>query len=342
MDCLARGLRDRGHDVTLFTVATSTGPVRREHLFDDGVEPFGRTVPEAAHVLAAHDALAGRVDMVHDHTVLGPLLAARRSPDDPRSWRPTTAPSPASPAASTARSPATPPSSRSRTTTRAAPATCRWRRSSTTASTSTPTGRPAPAVGRRRPAVFVGRMSPEKGVESAVRIAHAAGRPLCIVSKMRDPEEVAYFRERVRPLLSAAEDDVAELGLAERVRLLGRAAALLNPIAWPEPFGLVMAEALATGTPVVTRPLGAAPEIVTDGRTGFLFRTEREGVHAIGRLPSIDRGACRAEAERRFSLQRMAADHERLYAAVLRRAAGGRGPVRAGRVPAPRGPGPTA
>jgi len=113
---------------------------------------------------------------------------------------------------------------------------------------------------------------------------------------------------------------VAELGLAERIELLGRAAALLNPIAWPEPFGLVMAESLASGTPVIAYPQGAATEIVTTGRTGFLVHSESEGVEAVNRLGEIDRAECRAEAERRFSLQRMTAAYGQLYVRLLARA----------------------
>ena len=95
------------------------------------------------------------------------------------------------------------------------------------------------------------------------------------------------------------------------------AAALVNPITWPEPFGLVMAEALAAATPVLAFPNGAAPEIVNHGRTGYLCRDEEEMVTAVARVHEIDRQQCRAAAQRRFSLTRMAADHERLYRRIL-------------------------
>ena len=108
-----------------------------------------------------------------------------------------------------------------------------------------------------------------------------------------------------------------ELCRTERLRLLQEAVALVNPIAWPEPFGLVMAESLAVGTPVVASPCGAAPEIVTHGRTGFLSSTRESAVQALDDIDLIDRDECRAEAVRRFSLQRMAADYEALYAGVL-------------------------
>ena len=110
---------------------------------------------------------------------------------------------------------------------------------------------------------------------------------------------------------------LAEQPLAARVELMRHAAALLNPITWPEPFGLVMAQALATATPVLAFPNGAAPEIIDHGRTGYLCQGEDEMTAAIAHIGEIDRRQCRAVAEGRFSLARMAADYDRLYRAVL-------------------------
>ena len=110
---------------------------------------------------------------------------------------------------------------------------------------------------------------------------------------------------------------LAEQPLAVRVDLTGYAAALLNPITWPEPFGLVMAEALAAATRVLTFPSGAAPEIIDHGRTGFLCRGEDEMTAAVARVHQISLWQCRAAAQRRFSLARMAADYDRLYRAIL-------------------------
>jgi glycosyltransferase involved in cell wall biosynthesis len=134
---------------------------------------------------------------------------------------------------------------------------------------------------------------------------------------MREPAERAYFEAEVAPLLSGTSDEVVELGLDDRVEVVGSAAGLVNPIDWPEPFGLVMAESLAAGTPVVARPRGAAPEIVSSGRTGYLVDDLAEGVRAVTELDRIDRRRCRAVAESRFSLERMAREHERLYERVL-------------------------
>jgi glycosyltransferase involved in cell wall biosynthesis len=160
-------------------------------------------------------------------------------------------------------------------------------------------------------------MSAEKGVHHAVRVAHQAGWPLIIAAKAREPAEHEYFDQQVRPLLRPGDACPAEQPLAARVDLMRHAAALVNPITWPEPFGLVMAEALATGTPVLAFPNGAAPEIIDHGRTGYLCQDEDEMTAAVGRLSEISRAQCRAAAEQRFSLARMAADYDRLYRAIL-------------------------
>ena len=138
-----------------------------------------------------------------------------------------------------------------------------------------------------------------------------------IVAKMREPAERAYFEQRVRPLLEPGDDIPAELPLESRLELMRGAVALLNPITWREPFGLVMVEALASATPVLAFPNGAAPEIVDQGRTGYLCRDEEEMIIAVGRVHEIERRQCRAAAERRFSLERMALDHQRLYRRIL-------------------------
>ena len=165
--------------------------------------------------------------------------------------------------------------------------------------------------------LFVGRMSPDKGVHHAVRVARRAGWPLVITAKIREPAERAYFEEQVRPLLGPDDDMLAEPPLAIRVDLMRHAAALINPITWPEPFGLVMAEALATATSALVFPNGAAPEIIDHGRSGYLCRGEGEMTAAVARVRQISRWQCRAAAERRFSLARMAADYDRLYRAIL-------------------------
>jgi glycosyltransferase involved in cell wall biosynthesis len=160
---------------------------------------------------------------------------------------------------------------------------------------------------------LLGRMAANKGVHRAIGVARAAGIPLKIAAKMREPHEVAYFEEFVEPFLG---DDVVYLGeidADEKRELLASAAALLNPISWREPFGMAMLESLACGTPVVGCPEGAAPEIVEHGVTGYLGDTDAELVAGLQSIGRIDRATCREHARRRFSVERMVAGYLRVY-----------------------------
>jgi len=162
--------------------------------------------------------------------------------------------------------------------------------------------------------VSFGRIHPDKGTAEAIDIARAAGRRILLAGIVHD---LHYFDTEVCPRL---DRDVVYLGPvegAERARVLGAAGALLHPISFAEPFGLSVVEALACGTPVVTYPKGAMPEVVRDGETGFLVPDADEAVAALGKLDSIDRADCRADAELRFSAQRMAADYLAVYRRIL-------------------------
>jgi glycosyltransferase involved in cell wall biosynthesis len=166
--------------------------------------------------------------------------------------------------------------------------------------------------------VFVGRISPEKRPDSAIRIARAAGVPLRIAAKV-DPADRDYYEAVVRPLLDdPLIEFIGEVDDRHKEELFGNALALLFPIDWPEPFGLVMIEALACGTPVIARRRGSVPEIVVDGVTGFVRETEEEMADAVRRLSAISRRDCRAHFERRFTAARMADDYLWLYTAARR------------------------
>jgi glycosyltransferase involved in cell wall biosynthesis len=164
---------------------------------------------------------------------------------------------------------------------------------------------------------FLGRISPEKGPERAIAIARAAGRPLKIAAKV-DQADRAYFHEVVEPLLAdPLVEFIGEIGDREKSAFLGGADALLFPIDWPEPFGLVMIEAMATGTPVIAYDRGSVPEVIEHGLTGFIVNSEREAVEAVGRLDSLSRRAIRDCFDLRFSATAMARRYQALYAERL-------------------------
>jgi glycosyltransferase involved in cell wall biosynthesis len=162
-------------------------------------------------------------------------------------------------------------------------------------------------------------MTPDKGVREAILAARAAGEPLIIAAKNREPVEQAYFAEQVLPLLTDDVDFVGEVTGDAKLALLGAAKALLNPIQWAEPFGLVMIEAMACGTPVISCSNGAAPEIVDTGSTGYLCSDLAELVTAIDCVDQLNRDACRASVIERFSTTRMIADHLALYQEMVTR-----------------------
>jgi glycosyltransferase involved in cell wall biosynthesis len=160
---------------------------------------------------------------------------------------------------------------------------------------------------------FLGRISPEKAPDAAIRIAAMAGLPIKIAAKV-DKVDRDYFAACVAPLLDRpGVDFVGEIGDGEKGEFLGDAAALLAPIDWPEPFGLVMIEAMACGTPVVARRRGSVPEVVEDGVTGFIVEDEREAAAAVARLDCLDRRRIRRVFEQRFTATRMARDYVDIY-----------------------------
>jgi glycosyltransferase involved in cell wall biosynthesis len=160
---------------------------------------------------------------------------------------------------------------------------------------------------------FLGRIAPEKRVDLAIEIALRTKIPLKIAAKV-DAVDREYFDQRICPLLGAeGVEFIGEIGEAEKSEFLGNAIALLFPVNWPEPFGLVMIEALACGTPVVARPCGSVPEVLRDGVTGFLGSSLDELVEAVNRISTIPRQQCRAEFEARYTASVMAANYERVY-----------------------------
>lgn len=160
---------------------------------------------------------------------------------------------------------------------------------------------------------FLGRISPEKRVDRAIDIAARAGLPLRIAAKV-DRADREYFENVIEPLLDApGVEYIGEIGDEEKSDFLGNARALLFPIDWPEPFGLVMIEAMACGTPVIAYRNGSVPEVIEHGATGFVVERREDAIAAVQGVGSLSRARCRETFERRFTVQRMARDYLHLY-----------------------------
>jgi glycosyltransferase involved in cell wall biosynthesis len=299
LDELARGLQAAGHHVLMVCHPDSACPVPKASVIpaEDTVR-MGRMVIELEHVVGAYE-LVRHADVVHDHTLAGPLYSARY---------------PYLPVVTTNHNPFSRPYNAVY-----GAVVPRVALVAISHSHAASTHLPIDAVvhhgihvddypfgaGDGGYVALLGRMAANKGVHRAIAVARAAGVPLKIAAKMREPHEHAYFEEFVRPHLG---EDVIYLGEVDadgKRELLAPAMALLNPISWREPFGMAMLESLACGTPVVGCPQGAAPEIVEHGLTGFLGDSDAELINGLLSLDQIDRGVCRDRARTRFSVERM-------------------------------------
>ena len=168
--------------------------------------------------------------------------------------------------------------------------------------------------------LFVGRMCPEKGVLDAIHIARQTGKRLMILAKLNEAQEKASFEAAVRPALEGLPCDFLEQpSHAVKARAYADAYATLFPIAWPEPFGLVMIESMAAGTPVIAYRCGAAPEVVVDGKNGFLCDNVEEAAAAVERVPLIDRATCRQHVLDHFGVEDSVIAHEALYRKLVTR-----------------------
>lgn len=164
---------------------------------------------------------------------------------------------------------------------------------------------------------FLGRISPEKGIERAIRIAQACGVPLKVAAKV-DKADEEYFKREVEPLLSSGGVEfIGEINDSQKPAFLSGAKALLFAIDWPEPFGLVMIEAMACGCPVIAFRRGSVPEVMDEGITGFIVDNVEQAIAACGRLGELDRGRVRAQFDHRFTSRRMADDYVAIYQKLI-------------------------
>jgi glycosyltransferase involved in cell wall biosynthesis len=311
VDTLARGFAAAGHEVLLAAPSDSTCPVPRVpgmRTADPGGLNF--SLSETSHVARAYEGLQD-VDIIHDHTLSGPLYLHRPV---------------GVPTVTTVHGPLSRDAVDIYRAIGRHGAIIAISRDQASHAPDVPVTRvihhgmdlsAVPAgTGSGGYLCFVGRSCPDKGLLEAIAVARRAGMPLRIAVKMREDDEVRYFRDVVEPMLGSNEEFVGEIDDAAKYKLMGEAVAFLNPIQWSEPFGLVMIEALATGTPVIGTPIGSAPEIIEQGRTGFLGAVD-DLADFVPAAAALDRGTCRRAVEERFSAQRMVDDHLILYRDLL-------------------------
>lgn len=311
LDSLALGLHRAGNEVVLFTTGDSTCPVERRYFHSRSLGTGASAESELLHVDAAYQALIGNVDVIHDHTLLGPirrLFDGSPTPVVVTYHSPLTEQIASLYEAIARRMPLVAISEAQARATPAVPVAAVIHHGLDVA--DFPLG-----SGGGGYVAFLGRMSPDKGPHRAIVAARAAGVQIKIAAKMREPVEREFFTSFVKPLLGPEAEYVGELGPLDRACFLAEASALVNPVRWPEPFGMVMLEALACGTPVVAFPEGSIPEIVRDGLNGFLCDDEEHMAVAIRRVVAgeIDRSTCRASVRNGFSVAQMTERHVRLY-----------------------------
>jgi len=307
---------DAGHEVTLFTTGDSTCPVPRAWVLPhaEGMR-IGMAVPELRHVVHAYEVVRDN-DVVHDHTVMGPFYAERY---------------PGLPVVTTIHgpfndeltdlyqvlAPRVPIVAISNAQRRSAPdiPIAKVIHHGLDASAFPMGDGSGDEDGDFL--LFLGRMAPDKGAHRAIKIARKAGVRVLLAAKMREAWERNYFDEQVAPLLGPDAVYLGEVPHERKLELLAQARALLFPIRWNEPFGMVMLESMACGTPVLGFPEGAVPEVVEDGKTGFVCNDAQAMVDAIARVDELSRADCRAAVEGYFSTRRMVADHVELYQQLM-------------------------
>ncbi|WP_230880049.1 glycosyltransferase family 4 protein [Planomonospora sp. ID67723] len=310
---LVDGLSRRGHDVVLIGAGRAGTSARFLCTYDPPPsERIGESMPEVVHAAKASRMVAGLgADVVHDHSTAGPLTAAARGV-------PTVV-------------------------------TCHGDVDGELVEYYRALGRDVSVVAiseaQRRVApdlnwagvvhnavdtasfpfrkdkedwvLWLGRFNPDKGVHLAIDAARAAGRRILLAGKLTEQVEKDYFDEQIKPRLGPGVEYVGEAGTARKRELLSAARCLVFPIIWAEPFGMVMIEAMACGTPVVALDRGAVPEVVVDGVTGFVLSREEDLPGAIGAVGAIRPEDCRSHVRRKFDVTVMARGYERVYRQVI-------------------------
>lgn len=310
---LVDGLIARGHPVTLFGAGEQTGTAAR-YVSTDAELKFhrmGEALPELAHLVQVNQRVTPEhFDVVHDHTTIGPLLAGRRSV-------PTIATVHGNPVGEYG----TVLEEIDRGVGLVAISHAQRRLNlrlpwiGTVHNALDTEGIPHKSQPGRGPVLWLARFSPDKGPDLAIRACRVAGLPLILAGKCNEPAERRYFDEVVRPMLDDDVTVILDVDREDSFRLLLDARCLVLPIQWEEPFGIVMLEAMATGTPVVALRRGAVPELIVPGRTGLICATGEELPAALRKVGELDPALCVAHVAENFSTTRLVDGYE----AVLRR-----------------------
>ncbi|WP_219507310.1 glycosyltransferase family 4 protein [Nonomuraea ceibae] len=315
---LITGLAGRGHDVTLIAAGRGGVPARFLRTYREPPSArIGTVLPEVLHAACAQRMLSAlEADVVHDHSLTGPLTAAARAiptvvtchtrsdGEYGEYYRALGSPLVAISHAQRALAP-----------------DLNW---AGTVHNALDTGSFPYRERKQEWVLWLGRFGDDKGAHLAIDAARAAGRRIVLAGKLTEEVERAYFDEHVRPRLGPDAVYVGEADAAHKRELLAAARCLVFPIQWEEPFGMVVIEAMACGTPVVALARGSVPELVVDRVTGFVLGSPEELPAAIEAAGSLDPGDCRRHVERAFGVGVMVDGYERVYRRILRSATGGR------------------
>jgi glycosyltransferase involved in cell wall biosynthesis len=310
---LIDALVDRGHQVTLIGAGGHATKARfRRTYAEPQCDRLGQSMPEAVHAAAVAEILDDLdVDLVHDHTLLGPLQARSRPVPTVVTVHGPVIGEPADYYRMTGCAAHLVGISRAQ---RALAPKLNW---AGTVHNAIDAGRCTFRTAKEDWVLFLGRCTPDKGMHLAIDIARAAGRPIRLAAKCREPEERCYFEAEIRPRLGPGVEWLGELAAPRKWEVLAAARCLLFPLQWEEPFGMVLIEALASGTPVVTMPRGAVPELIVDGVTGIVRSRLEDLPAAVEAVGALDPHRCRQDVLDRFSPQAMAAGYEAVYRRVL-------------------------